>query len=115
MFERSKSGWGGVPVSDVVVHVVFSQVEHVLGQHLRLPGVPQAQLRSQVQYLEDHRYMRPGTTKYRYLPYVYTWDRPTHTPASEYTPPPLPPKGRGTPAPGDGVEESQFGRLEEKP
>ena len=46
-----------MPVSDVVVHVVFGEVEHVLGQHLRLPGVPQAQLRRQVQYLEDNRYL----------------------------------------------------------
>jgi hypothetical protein len=46
-----------VPVSDVVVHVVLGEVEHVLGQHLRLPGVPQAQLRRQVQYLEDNRYL----------------------------------------------------------
>jgi hypothetical protein len=53
-----------VPVSDVVVHVVLGKVEHVLGQHLRLPGVPQAQLRSQVQYLEHDRYRRPGITKY---------------------------------------------------
>jgi hypothetical protein len=53
-----------VPVSDVVVHVVFGQVEHVLGKDLRLPGVLQAQLRGQVQYLEDHRCTRPGTTKY---------------------------------------------------
>ncbi len=59
-----------MPVSDVVVHVVFGEVEHVLGQHLRLPGIPQAQLRRQVQYLEGHRCIRPGTTKYR--TYVFT-------------------------------------------
>jgi hypothetical protein len=86
-----RTGGGGVPVSDVVVHVVFGEVEHVLGQHLRLPGVPQAQLRSQVQYLEDHRYMRPGTTICIYL-------GPPHPHPRKRVPPP-PPQRQGDACP----------------
>ena len=50
-FKHLGDDWGWFPVSDVVVHVVLGQVENILGQHLRLPGIGEAQLGSQVQHL----------------------------------------------------------------
>lgn len=42
------------PVSDVIVHVILCQVEHVLTQDLGLLGIGDAQLSSKVDCLQLH-------------------------------------------------------------